>query len=430
MRALTGLRSRQSAGCEWLTVTRGLASRTDRPASPGTTWLGIVGEVTDLTPAARLHDVPVFTLGGSSLPLPGRARVYACGITPYDVTHLGHAATFVWVDTLARVLETAGTDVITCRNVTDVDDVLLAAAARAGSPYDRFAAIQQFYFDQDMAALGVAEPALQPRAHAFIGQVVALTAGLLGRGAAYERDGSVFFSGAATAESYQREAGIGRDEALRLSAEFGDRPDDPRKDDPFDIAIWHSAAPGREEVAWPSPWGPGRPGWHAECAAMALHAFGPAIDVHAGGADLRFPHHAYQAALAEHFTGVTPFTRARLNVGVVTVGGAKMAKSTGNLVLVGDLLKDYPAAAIRLLILDRPWAASWDYEPAGLAAAAERLEAMQVAAGRPDLPSTEHAVSAVRAALAHDLDVPAALQIAADQGGQAARVLGSLLGLW
>ena len=163
---------------------------------------------------------------------------------------------------------------------------------------------------------------------------------------------------------------------------------------------------------------------------MALHAFGPAIDVHAGGADLRFPHHAYQAALAEHFTGVTPFTRARLNVGVVTVGGAKMAKSTGNLVLVGDLLKDYPAAAIRLLILDRPWAASWDYEPAGLAAAAERLEAIQVAAGRPDLPSTEHAVSAVRAALAHDLDVPAALQIAADQGGQAARVLGSLLGLW
>ena len=113
--------------------------------------------MTDLTPAARLHDVPVFTLGGSSLPLPGRARVYACGITPYDVTHLGHAATFVWVDTLARVLETAGTDVITCRNVTDVDDVLLAAAARAGSPYDRFAAIQQFYFDQDMAALGVAE---------------------------------------------------------------------------------------------------------------------------------------------------------------------------------------------------------------------------------------------------------------------------------
>ena len=119
------------------------------------------------------------TLGGTTLPLVGRARVYACGITPYDVTHVGHAAAFVWVDTLARVLRDGGAEVIICRNVTDVDDVLLAAADRAGSPYDRFAAIQQFYFDRDMAALGVGQPALQPRAHAYIGQVIALAAGLL-----------------------------------------------------------------------------------------------------------------------------------------------------------------------------------------------------------------------------------------------------------
>ena len=119
------------------------------------------------------------TLGGTTLPLVGRARVYACGITPYDVTHVGHAAAFVWVDTLSRVLRDGGAEVIICRNVTDVDDVLLAAADRAGSPYDRFAAIQQFYFDRDMAALGVGQPALQPRAHAYIGQVIALAAGLL-----------------------------------------------------------------------------------------------------------------------------------------------------------------------------------------------------------------------------------------------------------
>ena len=139
------------------------------------------------------------TLGGTTLPLVGRARVYACGITPYDVTHVGHAAAFVWVDTLARVLRDGGAEVIICRNVTDVDDVLLAAADRAGSPYDRFAAIQQFYFDRDMAALGVGQPALQPRAHAYIGQVIALAAGLLERGAAYERDGQVWFRGAAAA---------------------------------------------------------------------------------------------------------------------------------------------------------------------------------------------------------------------------------------
>jgi cysteinyl-tRNA synthetase len=371
----------------------------------------------------------VVTLGGKALPLVGRARVYACGITPYDVTHLGHAATFVWVDTLARVLHAAGAEVIVCRNVTDVDDVLLAAASRAGAPYDRFAAIQQFYFDRDMAALGVAQPVIQPRAHAYVGQVIALAAALLDRGAAYERDGQVYFRGAATVARAHPDAAA----ALRLSAEYGDRPDDPRKEDSFDVAVWQGSRDA--EPAWASPWGPGRPGWHAECAAMALHAFGPAIDVQAGGADLRFPHHAYQAALAETLTGVVPFARARLTAGTVRVAGAKMAKSAGNLVLVTDLLGDYPAAAIRLLILDRRWDRDWDYEPADLDAAAARLERLHAAAGRPARGSAAGsggtAVAAVRAALADDLDVPSALRIAEEErGGQAARSLGSLLGLW
>ena len=161
---------------------------------------------------------------------------------------------------------------------------------------------------------------------------------------------------------------------------------------------------------------------------MALHAFGPAIDVHAGGGDLRFPHHAYQAALAERFTGVAPFARARLNTGIVRVGGAKMAKSTGNLVLVGDLLARYPAAAVRLLILDRAWSDDWDYGPESLDAAASRLERLQVAAGQQT--DSAAAIAAVRESLAQDLDVPAALSIAEEAGGQAARVLGSLLGLW
>jgi cysteinyl-tRNA synthetase len=368
----------------------------------------------------------VATLGGTSLPLVGRARVYACGITPYDVTHLGHAATFVWVDTLARVLHAAGAEVIVCRNVTDVDDVLLAAASRAGSPYDEFAVIQQFYFDQDMAALGVRQPAMQPRAHAYIGQVIELAAGLLARDAAYQRDGQVYFRGAAVASR----AGLDRPVALRLAAEYGDHPDDPCKDDPFDVAVWQASR--ADQPAWESPWGPGRPGWHAECAAMALHTFGPAVDVHAGGGDLRFPHHAYQAALAEALTGVTPFARARLNAGVVHVSEAKMAKSAGNLVLVSDLLTDYPAGAVRLLILDRRWDQDWDYDRARLDEAAALLERLQAAAGRPDRAAAGAgtAVAAVRAALASDLDVPAALRIAEDDGGRAARVLGSFLGLW
>ena len=152
-----------------------------------------MGQMTEAGPPGMVR------LGGVMLPLVGRARVYVCGITPYDVTHLGHAAAFVWADTLARVLDAGGAEVIMCRNVTDVDDVLLAAADRAGEPYDRFAAIQQFYFDRDMAALGVAQPAVQPRAHAYIGQVIALAAGLLERGMAYQRGGQVYFRGAAVA---------------------------------------------------------------------------------------------------------------------------------------------------------------------------------------------------------------------------------------
>lgn len=367
------------------------------------------------------------TLGGTRLPLVGRARVYACGITPYDVTHLGHAAAFVWIDILVRVLRDGGAEVIMCRNVTDVDDVLLAAADRAGSPYDRFAAIQQFYFDRDMAALGVGQPALQPRAHAYIEQVIALAAGLLERGAAYQRGGQVYFRGAAAAGAALPD----RQAALRLAGEYGDDPGDAAKDDPADVAVWRASHGG--EPGWASPWGAGRPGWHAECAAMALHAFGSAVDVQAGGGDLRFPHHAYQAALAEAFTGVRPFARARLNAGVVRVRGAKMAKSAGNLVLVGDLLREHPAAAVRLLILDRRWDQDWDFSRAGLDAAGARLERLHVAAGRPErgvAGMSGAALAAMRAALADDLDVPAALRIAEDDGGQAARSLGSLLGLW
>lgn len=366
------------------------------------------------------------TLGGTPLPLVGRARVYACGITPYDVTHVGHAATFVWVDTLARVLRDAGADVVICRNVTDVDDVLLAAADRAGAPYDRFAAIQQFYFDRDMAALGVGQPAQQPRAHAYIGQAIALAAGLLERGAAYERGGQVWFRGAAAASAAVPDRAL----ALRLAGEYGDDPDDPGKDDPFDVAVWRATEEG--QPAWPSPWGPGRPGWHAECTAMAVSAFGSSLDLHAGGADLRFPHHAYESAQAEAFSGVRPFARAWMHVGIVRVRGEKMAKSARNLVLVSDLLRDHTAASLRLLLLRRGWADSWDFDAAEFDAVENDVERLFGASARPDhgLPASAAASSeAVLNALRADLDVRAALDIAYDAGGSAARTLVEILGL-
>ncbi|MGZ8750470.1 MAG: class I tRNA ligase family protein, partial [Pseudonocardia sp.] len=321
-------------------------------------------------------------LEGRPVPVVGRARVYVCGITPYDTTHLGHAATFVWGDVAARVLRHAGVDVEVCRNVTDVDDVLDAAAARAGSRFDSFAAVQQFRFDRDMAALGVRRPTHEPRAHNFVPQVEALAAALLEADAAYERGGTVWFRGA----DVVARAGLDAPAARALAREFGEDLDDAGKpggrDHWADVAVWRAAGPGAgtTEPAWPSPWGDGRPGWHAECAAMALTTFGPALDLHVGGADLRYPHHAYEAAMAEAVTGVTPFARAWMHVGVVQVGGEKMAKSAGNLVLVGDVVESYPPQVLRLLLIDRPWAQPWDFEPDALDRAGARLERLYAAA--------------------------------------------------
>jgi L-cysteine:1D-myo-inositol 2-amino-2-deoxy-alpha-D-glucopyranoside ligase len=351
-------------------------------------------------------------LAGAPLPLVGRARLYVCGITPYDVTHLGHAATFVWADLAASVLHAAGVEVTSCRNVTDVDDVLTAAAGARGRDTSEFALYQEYLFDKDMTALGVSRPAHQPRARHHVGQVQQLAAALLARGRAYARDGSVFFRGAHVAAR----SGLTPQRARELSAEYGDDPGDPRRDDPFDVAVWRPSGDG--EPAWPSPWGPGRPGWHAECAAMALTVFGSGVDILAGGADLAFPHHAYQAAMVEAATSATPFSRVRLHVGTVLRDGAKMAKSTGNLTLVADLLRDRAPAAVRLLLLDRPWREPWEYRPADLDAAAAKLADLYAAAGRA---SGSAAGDEVVDALLDDLDVPRAVAVALDRGGAAAR---------
>jgi len=369
----------------------------------------------------EIAEMSGLTLGGRRLAVLDRVRIYACGITPYDVTHLGHAATFVWVDALARAVRLLGAEPEVCRNVTDVDDVLDEAARRAGEPYDAFAAVQQYYFDRDMAALKVRDVAHEPRAHRYVDQVIRLAGGLLAAGAAYVRNGSVYFRG----EPAVRRSGLDLEAALRLSAEYGGRPDDAAKDDPVDVAVWQATEPGHP--AWESPWGRGRPGWHAECAAMAMSVFGPVVDVHAGGADLRFPHHAYHAAMAEAFTGARPYARAWLHAGTVRIGGAKMAKSTGNLVLVRDLAAGHPAAAVRLMILDRPWDKDWDYSPALLDRAEKRLEDLYQAAGRTG--TSRAAVPEIARLLAADLNVTAAVDTGIEEGGAAARSVAATLGL-
>jgi L-cysteine:1D-myo-inositol 2-amino-2-deoxy-alpha-D-glucopyranoside ligase len=357
-----------------------------------------------------------FSLDGRVLPLITPARVYLCGITPYDVTHLGHAATFVWADAMTSIMRLTGVGVVVCRNVTDVDDVLNRAAAEQSRSYDELAVTSEFLFDQDMTALRVHRPAHAPRAHRYVDRVIQLASALLAGGHAYRRGGQVYFRG----------AGAGHSHAPASAAQHGEsgwsveNDRDPLRESPFDVAVWRRSAHG--EPGWPSPWGPGRPGWHAGCAAIATSVLGPAVDLVAGGADLVYPHHVYQAAMVEAATGVRPFARARLSVGPVRLDGQKMAKSTGNLVLVSELLTGHSAAAIRLLLLDRDWRAAWDYRPSDLASAADRLDRLYCAAGRPNGSSAVSERAATSALLA-DLDVPRALNVAEDSGGATARLV-------
>ncbi|WP_328829665.1 cysteine--tRNA ligase [Nocardioides acrostichi] len=370
---------------------------------------------------------PLVLSGTRLLPV-SLLRVYTCGITPYDVTHVGHASTFVWADLLCSVARAAGARTHLVRNVTDVDDVLTAAAHRAGRHYDELAVVQEFQFDRDMTALGVARPDDGPHARAHVPAVVRLTAALLDADAAYvhesEQGSYVYFRGAGVPAL----ARLDEPTALALSREYGDQDHVPGRASDFDVALWRPSAD--DQPAWPSPWGWGRPGWHAECAAMAVASLGHAIDVLVGGCDLAFPHHAYQQAMVEAATGTAPFARAVLHVGEVQLGGHKMAKSSGNLTLVSDLLERFPGPVLRLGLLDRPVADSWECDDAVFEAAGARLDQLVAAAGPPsERVGSEAARADVLAALLDGLDVPRAVEEALEAGPDAAAFLLDVLRL-
>ncbi len=358
-------------------------------------------------PALRIAGRPVLPVG----PL----RMYTCGITPYCVTHIGHASTFVWADLIASLAHATGSDAVVARNVTDIDDVLTQAARTRGWHFDELALAQEFLFDRDMKGLAVAAPTLAPHARSHIPAVIRLASALLAAGAAYEADGYVLFRGGQVPEA----VGLDAEAALLASREYGDQEGLPERETVFDVPVWQPSPP--EHPAWPSPWGWGRPGWHAECAAMAVCCLGSSVDVLLGGSDLTFPHHAYQQSMAEAATGVTPFAKTVVHVGEVRSGGAKMAKSTGNLVLVTDLLERYPPAAVRFALLNRPWGEGWDCEQPVFTEAAAELGELQGAAGDPGTPSLRH--DGVLRALADELDVPAAVALARAEGPSAVRYL-------
>jgi L-cysteine:1D-myo-inositol 2-amino-2-deoxy-alpha-D-glucopyranoside ligase len=351
-------------------------------------------------------------------------RMYSCGITPYDSAHLGHAFVYLVFDVLARRLRDLGKEPRIVRNVTDVDDDILRKARELGVHYLDLAAQEIAKFDRDMALINISPVYSEPRATGAIPEILTLVEQTFERGAAYEVDGYVYFD-VSTFANFGQVSHESRDSMLTLAAMHGGRPDDPRKRDPLDFVLWQPSLD--DEPAWDSRWGPGRPGWHIECSALAMRDLGDTLDVHGGGRDLAFPHHECEAAQSETVTGV-PFVRHWLHVGLVGLDGTKMSKSLGNLAFVEEQVELSEPMAVRLALLAHHYRHDWEWGPGDLARAVSRL-----ATWRSTATSTRRSdvLDEVRDALDDDLDVPRAIEAidVAAQSGVAVTSAAALLGV-
>ncbi len=348
-------------------------------------------------------------------------KIYTCGITPYDATHLGHAATYLGYDVLQRRLRDLGYETRCVRNVTDVDDDILRKARDLGVHYLDLAAKETARFDDDMKALGMLPSWSEPRATSAITEIRKFIGQVLSSGHAYEVEGSVYFE-VSTFKDFGSLSGLDRETMLELAAERGGNPEDPKKRDPLDFVLWQPSA--EDEPSWESRWGYGRPGWHVECSVLAMRDLdSPTIDLHGGGEDLIFPHHECERAQSEAATGVT-FSKHWMHQAMVRMGGEKMAKSLGNLVFVSELRKEFNPIAIRLGLLQFHYRDSWEWSEEIMDMAADRLNRWKRTG------EGAGAIEAVRSMLDNDLDTPgaiAAIDDAVERGqgvSEAAKLLG------
>ncbi len=358
--------------------------------------------------------------------------LYSCGITPYDAAHLGHAQVYLTFDILQRRLRDLGHETRCVRNVTDVDDDILRKARELGVHYLDLAAEEMARFDRDMGALGLIPCWSEPRATSAIPEILTLIGAALDRGHAYQANGAVYFD----VSTFPEFGGVSHldESAMLVQAGLqGGNPDDPAKRNPLDFVLWQPSL--ADEPSWESRWGPGRPGWHIECSALALRELGETIDVHGGGRDLSFPHHECETAQSESVTG-KPFVRHWLHVGLVALDGTKMSKSLGNLVFVGDLLQETEPAAIRLGLLGHHYRLDWEWTSADIPRAEQRLALWRSASGEVDSdadgsPLADVGLELVRERLDDDLDTPGALAALDDEAraGRSVRAGAALLGV-
>ena len=267
--------------------------------------------------------------------------MYVCGVTPYDTTHLGHALTYATFDVINRYFRYRGFDVQYIQNVTDIDDDILRKAKEVGEPWDELGARWAKVHQDSLAALNVLPPVEYTCATDHIDKMVEIIESLISSDHAYASGRNVYFR-VRSVPHYGELSGFSQDVMKEKLNETGDSTEDPNKEWPLDFVLWLGQKPG--EPAWQSPWGPGRPGWHIECSAMAIDHLGPTLDIHGGGADLMYPHHENEIAQSESFTGKRPFSHSWVHNGMLRLGAEKMSKSLGNLVLAQDLLKRFSAA--------------------------------------------------------------------------------------
>ncbi|MBO0900187.1 cysteine--1-D-myo-inosityl 2-amino-2-deoxy-alpha-D-glucopyranoside ligase [Cellulomonas sp. zg-ZUI222] len=360
----------------------------------------------------RVHDT---SSGQLVVAAPGAdARLYVCGITPYDATHLGHAATFIAFDVLGRAWRDAGQRVTYALNVTDVDDPLLERATATGVDWRALAADQTALFASDMAALGVVPPEVFRGVVESVPQVVDGVNHLLARGAAYRLPapdgGEDVYADLSVDPAFGTVARLDPATMLALSAERGGDPDRPGKRSPLDPLLWRAERPG--EPAWDAPGlGRGRPGWHIECSVIARDALGVPFDVQGGGSDLVFPHHECSSSHLR-LLDAGESARAHVHTGMVGYEGHKMSKSRGNLVLVSTLLaQGVEPMAVRLAVLAHRYRDDWEWTEADLADAQRRLVTWRRALSGNGGPDAAPVLAEVRAAVADDLDTPRALAV-------------------
>jgi L-cysteine:1D-myo-inositol 2-amino-2-deoxy-alpha-D-glucopyranoside ligase len=349
--------------------------------------------------------------------------MYTCGITPYDATHLGHASTFIFYDVLQRRLIDRGHTVRCVRNVTDIDDPLFAKARELGIHYLDLAAGEEARFERDMAALNALPVASTPRASSAIPDIRGFIGMVLDRGYAYEAGGAVYFD-VSKFESFGTVSHYSEAEMIEFARQRGGNVDDPHKRHPLDFVLWQPSAP--DEPSWDTMWGPGRPGWHIECSALALRELGTTIDLHGGGADLIFPHHECERAQSEAATG-EPFVKHWMHTALISKDGEKMSKSLGNLVFVDKLRTEWDPMAIRLALIEHHYRVEWEWDEELMPRNERRLSAWRASANGP----VTDLLDEVRERLDDDLDTPGAVAAvdAAAGRGESTRAAAELLGV-